>query len=178
VGLADERATQHSVTFTEVLRSERGQKEPLSQLTAVHVNYRFSLDNLPVTGPGAKMQVTIGSEGRVVEAYRFWREPGRAEPMAVLPADRATEMLQNHVLFADLVEGSARVAIDRVTFGYHAFPPMEPQGALLPVYVFAGVISTPMLERYEFAKRVFAVELSGPQVKRLAAVSHALEPVF
>jgi hypothetical protein len=177
-GLGDERTTRYSVTYTEVARSERDQIDPPSQRTAVHVNYRYSLDQLPIFGPGAKMQVTIGSQGRVVEMYRFWREPKKSEQTAVLPAGQAAAALQNHELFADLDEGSARVAIERVSFGYYAFPPMEPQGALLPVYVFAGVISTPLLERYEFAKRVFAATLTAPQTKRLGAVSHALESVF
>src|SRR2546421_2678787 len=41
--MSDKRASVRSVKFTEQSRMDRGQKEPVSFATAVHVNYGFSV---------------------------------------------------------------------------------------------------------------------------------------
>jgi hypothetical protein len=176
-GLADPRASFHSLGRSEVVQAERDGTET-ARVTAVHVNYRFELAGLPVLGPGAKMQVSIDGRRRVVEAYRFWREPVEAEPMAAIPAELAAEVLAADAMFADLDDESARVTIDHVELGYHAFPPMDRQGTLLPVYAFSGVISTRFLERYEFTRRALAVDLTPEDVKRAGTLGQRLEPIF
>jgi hypothetical protein len=57
----------------------------------------------------------VGRAG--IEAYRFWRELARPSSITVLPAGQATELLENHELFADLDERSARIVVDQVIFG-------------------------------------------------------------
>src|SRR5688572_17132915 len=53
-----------------------GPRRPI-RTVAVQVNYRFALDGLPLLGPGAKAQVTIGRSGDVEQAYLFWRQSER-----------------------------------------------------------------------------------------------------
>src|SRR5262249_38250077 len=127
-GLGDDRAALFSVTHTEVSRVEAEQRTLINvQTTAVHVNYRYKLDGLPVFVPGAKMQVSLGDRSRAVEAYRFWREPMQGESLPLISSEEAATLLQRDGMFADLRNGQARVTIESVQLGYYALPPMHVQ---------------------------------------------------
>lgn len=172
-GLADERAAITSVSYTELSRADRVHDDAASIRIALHVNFSFSLDGLPVMGPGAKSQVTFDGTRRVREAYKFWREPIEAGRRRIVEPEAAMELLRGDDAFADLREGEARVTFHRVRLGYYALPPREVQGYLIPVYAFDGTVSTQQFERYDFTKYVVAVRIEPEEAKRIGAIRGA-----
>lgn len=172
-GLDRELAGSDSVTSLEVLRAERD-GEPVSATTARQANFRFTLDDLPVFGSGAKVQVTVAGKDEVTAFYRFWRENTTEGEITLLSVDRAAELLQQDDAYAELREGDARVVVENVELGYLALPPQEAQGYLIPVYAFRGVVSTAVLERYEFTRYVVAAaDVSPARIKELGVVHRA-----
>ncbi len=174
----DGSARANGVSVVEVGTSHSAKNDPEFRTTALQVNYRFSLEGLPVFGPGAKAQVTVGAKGRVGMAYRFWREPKIVDALPTVNPEEAMERLRGHAMFSELDSRSARVTIESVDFGYFAMPPMDVQGHLLPVYVFRGVISTEALQRYEFTKHVIGVRLEVRQLKDSGITVSPVESVF
>lgn len=177
-GLADDRASVKSVTYTELSRIGQEQKEPETFPIAVHVNFGFTLDGLPVFGPGAKMQVTIEDESTVTEFYKFWRAPVEDRTLEILRPEAAIERFSHDQNYAELDAGSAKVVVHRIQLGYYALPPREVQGYLVPVYAFNGTVSTEAFERYDFTRYVVAVDLNNEEVKQARAVFRAPVAIF
>ena len=146
---------------------------PVTRPVAVQVNFRFELDGLPVFGPGAKVQVTLGPDASLLECYRFWRRPCEERHVAILPPEQAIERLRRDPAYAELPDDRARVVFDEVRLGYLALPPRELQGYLFPVYAFRGTVSTPELERYDHTRYVVAVDIQPEQIKRLRVAHRA-----
>ena len=168
VELADKRAKPNSVTYTEALFERKKDKKPIEAITHQHVNYDFSLDDLPVWGPGAKIQVTFGEDNQVMEVLKFWREPKKERiKYELITVETATNYFQNHEAFSDLSERTAKVQVDKIDLGYYALPPREMQACLFPVYQFKGSVSTEHLERYEFTKHVIAVRVTADHLKKI-----------
>ena len=155
----------HSVTDQEVLIAEREAKEPRVHVTGLQVNYRFSLDDLPLLGPGAKMQVAVGPSGDVTGAYRFWREPNATETAPTIPEEVALERFSRSNLFADLSDDTARSEATQVRRGYLSMPPTEIQAALMPAYEVRGVLATEIHPHYEFVSYVAALEMDEASLK-------------
>jgi hypothetical protein len=167
-GIADKRARPKSVTFTEVLIEKSINREPIEIISQQHVNYEFSLDDLPIWGPGAKIQVTFGNDKQVMEVLKFWREPKQERSRyELISAEEAASVFQNDEAFADLSERTARIQVAEITLGYYALPPRESQACLIPVYRFEGFVSTEHLERYDFAKHVTAVNVETDVLKKM-----------
>jgi hypothetical protein len=156
----------HSVTDQEVLIAEREAKEPRRHVTGLQVNYGFSLDDLPLLGPGAKMQVAVGPTGDVTGAYRFWREPMATRTVPTIPQEVALERFSRSNLFADLSDDTARAEVTEVRLGYLGLPPTEIQAALVPAYEVRGVLSTEIHPHYEFVSYVAALEMDEANLKR------------
>jgi hypothetical protein len=176
--LQEESAAVRSVTFTQMSRMDRDDSEPSSRAVATHVNYGFTLDGLPIVGPGAKMQVTLGPNEQVAEAYKFWRRPIKARMIEIIDEIAAQEVLRQDEAYVDLRDGEASVILHRCQLSYFGLPPREFQGYLIPVYAFTGTVSTPELERYDFTRYVVAVRLSAEEAKELRAVHRAPLAVF
>jgi len=155
----------NSVTNQEVLIAERDAKEPRLSVTGLQVNYTFSLGDLPLLGPGAKMQVAVGPTGDVTGAYRFWREPNATETASTIPQDVALERFSRSNLFADLSDETARAEVTEVRLGYFSMPPTEIQAALVPAYEVRGVLATEMHPHYEFVSYVAALEMDEASLK-------------
>lgn len=169
-GPAGSRSEVFSVTEQELLVSERRGSEPRRIVGGLQVNYRFSLDGLPLLGPGAKMQVTVGRGGEVVSAYRFWREPRAQSEVATVPVDRAFARFRASALFAGLPD-AASAAVESVRMGHLCLPPTEVQSLLVPAYELRGVLRTETDPRYEFVRYVAAAELNESDTKRQRLVN-------
>jgi hypothetical protein len=154
---SDDAAVERANQFVEVLRDiHRSEPLPpkLSRLeaitqapggprrpirtVAVQVNYRFALDGLPLLGPGAKAQVTIGRSGDMEQAYLFWRQ---AQPTGdrwtTRPAAVALAALAESP-FLDPVIRTGDVEVLRIQFGWLSLPPTIGQETLFPVYEIRG----------------------------------------
>lgn len=176
--ISTQAASVESVTQSVLSRVERRRKTVETTPVALHVNYRFALEGLPVFGPGAKIQVTFGNQKRVVEFYRFWRATKADQDLELLRPQAALELLREDSSLADLRAGDAKVVLHRARLGYYALPPRESQGALIPVYAFDGTVSTPELERYDFVRYVVGVRFTPEDAKQVGAAFRSSGPVF
>lgn len=165
IGEEHAKAAVHSVTELELRRSVRGQSDDERQVVGLQVNYRYALDSLPLVGPGAKAQVTVGADGEMMQAYRFARAVERIESRAAVPADEVLHRFAATDMFAQLDERS-KVSITSMELGLLSVPPTEVQSVLVPVYVIKGQISTRMLPRYDFIRYVAATDMADTEVKR------------
>jgi hypothetical protein len=151
--LSDDAAVERAKQFVENLRDIHG-SEPLSpqlsrlealtqaphghrsslRIVAVQVNYRFALDGLPLQGPGAKAQVTIGRSGDVEQAYLFWRQvaPG-GERWTTRPASTALAALAESPHLATVIR-TGDVQVLQIQPGWLSLPPTIVQDTLFPVF--------------------------------------------
>jgi hypothetical protein len=166
-GPAGAQVELHSIAEAELLVSHRAGAKPKRFVTAVQVNYRFLVGDLPLLGSGGKMQVGVDAAGKVTDAYRFWREPHPMSTVRLTPPEQAFEQFSRSDLFRDLSDDSgARAEVTEVTVGYFALPPTEAQMVLVPVYEFRGVLATEMHPHYEFISHLPAAAIDGSAVKR------------
>lgn len=166
-GPANARFDVHSTTEAELLISTREGDEPERFVTALQVNYRFVVGDLPLLGSGGKMQVSVDGEGAIAGAYRFWREPRAKSAVRVMPAEQAYERFAAAAMFADLNDDSASAEVSEVSLGYFAMPPTEPQSVLVPAYEFRGVLSTETHPHYEFVAYLPAAAVKPAELKNL-----------
>jgi hypothetical protein len=165
LGGPDTRPELHSVSELEVLVSTREKPAPERRVVALQVNHRYTVDGLALVGPGAKAQVTVGRDGTVGQAYRFWRDVKQTGARASVPAERAFERFAATEQFASLPD-SARVKVASVQVGLLCLPPTESQGILVPTYVLRGEVATEFLPRYQFVTYVAAAEIDEADAKR------------
>jgi hypothetical protein len=175
--LASDALREPTVARSVALRAERG-GEPVAVTVARQVRFSYELAGVPVFGPGAKAQVTVGDGGEIVGWYRFWRDAVAEDLVPVLPADRAYEVFKADHAFADLGD-DATVEVTDAALGYLALPPQEAQGYLVPVWAFSAVTSTEVLPAYGFTRYVVAaVDVTAERVKALGAVHRAPQAVL
>jgi hypothetical protein len=144
----------------------------------MRVNYTFSLEGMPVWGPGAKIGVTIGAENRIIEVFKFWREPVEDRVFPLLNPEAAARLLMKDAAFAQLKEGEASVKYHHFQLGYYALPCMECQAFLGPVYRFSGAASAPARIETPFFRHVIAVSLSMEEMKNVGGIFQDIPRVF
>jgi len=180
-GLGRPEASVASVAESVHSRFGPGNKLLARHPVAIHVNYEFQLDGLPVFGSGAKLQVTFRDQGSPAQLYAFWRRPSAGQAYDTIGYQRAVELVRNHPSFATMVTGGkARVVFDQVELGYYAFPASEVQGMLVPVYRFHGQVANPNVpEPHVFYRYVVAVAFRPEDVKPIRMTARgALPTVF
>jgi hypothetical protein len=105
---------------------------------AVQINYRFALDGLPLLGPGAKAQVTIGRSGDMEQAYLFWRQSAPTnEQWTTRSAAAALAALAESPFLAPVIR-TGDVEVLRIQLGWLSLPPTIVQDTFFPVYEIRG----------------------------------------
>lgn len=141
--------------FAELKKGEEDTGE--TSVSGITARYGFKLDDIPVVGPGAKITVDYGSDGKMVGLFKAWREVEKDKNLSVVPPEEALEKFQTSRLFADLEEDS-KVTVKKFYLAQYALPAFEPQDYLLPVYVIEGEVETPDFT-HEFIRYVPAVSI-------------------
>jgi len=176
--LFDDSCRVEAITYAEAGRIVTEEIEPELFRVAMRVNYTFSLEGLPVWGPGAKIGVTIGAENRVIEVFKFWREPVEDRAFPLLNPEAAARLLMKDAAFAQLKEGEASVKYHHFQPGYYALPCMECQAFLGPVYQFSGTVTTPARKETPLLRHVIAVPLSTEEMKKVGGIFQEIPRVF
>jgi len=167
-GLMLDAAAIHSVSYTTVIAAKPDEKTGDEYNTEVHVNFRYSLDGLPVFGPGAKTRVSFVTDSINSGVYHFWREvTPQSKKRNLIDPKLALEIHAKNFRFSSLKEGAAKVIINKMELGYFAMSPTELQPALIPVYKISGVVSTESLPEYVFDHHVVAIKYSEADVKTM-----------
>lgn len=132
--------------------SEKGDAQIVSGIQA---NFDLKLGEIPVAGPGAKISVNFGQEGKIIGFFYAWRGVGKDVSLPLVKPEDALNKFWQSEMFTDLGSDSV-VKIERFELSYYARPVMEQQDYLLPVYAVEGITSTPYLD-YRFTKYIPAV---------------------
>jgi hypothetical protein len=165
LGGTDAHTELHSVTELEVMKAVKRKREPERCVVGLQVNYRYMLDGIPLIGPGAKAQITVGRDGELAQAYRFWRDVKPKGARRAIPVEQVFKRFTAAPQFSEL-SGDSKIKVTSVRFGLLCLPPTEVQSVLLPAYVLRGEISTRLLPRYEFVTYLAAVHLDEADAKR------------
>lgn len=175
----DNKITKNVRALNKNMRKERVERIE-EYNTEIHLNFLYTLDNLPVFGPGAKTRVSLVDPETVSGVYHFWRNPVRTEEKRkLLSPEFALELFCKNPRFAELSENSAQVVITEMDYGYYAFPPREMQKYLLPVYRFRGSVSTERIPNYEFTLHMVSVRYTDNEVKQFGVdINQARSVVF
>jgi hypothetical protein len=113
---------------------------PTAPPTATYwlVSFPYFVDGMEATGPGSKIEVSVGDNGEVVRLLWSWRKI----------APRTTEnIISQYRAYGDLIQGKGsldipldcdRVVVEQVQLKYWLDPPSEKQTYAVPVYEFTG----------------------------------------
>jgi len=102
------------------------------------VDFPYQFDGASATGPGSKIEVSVGDEGEVVKLVWSWRQ------MSPLGADN---IISEQQAYQDLIQGKGsldvpldcqKVVVEQVQLKYWLDPPSEKQDYAVPVYEFTG----------------------------------------
>jgi hypothetical protein len=102
------------------------------------VDFPYQVDGGSATGPGSKIEVSVGDKGEVVKVVWSWRL------MSPLGTDN---IISENQAFQDLTQGKGsvdiplecrQVVVEQVQLKYWLDPPSEKQDYAVPVYEFTG----------------------------------------
>jgi len=102
------------------------------------VDFPYFMDGTEATGPGSKIEVSVGDNGQVVGMLWSWRQ------MSPLGIDN---IISEQQAFQELTQGKGslevpldckQVIIEQVQLKYWLDPPSEEQDYAVPVYEFTG----------------------------------------
>jgi hypothetical protein len=139
---ADARTGRDQVRFSRTTATERDTREgrDLRQIvTNIEVRFPRTLDGYEVRGPGAKLYVTFGEQGRIVGVTKVWRAIEKAD--ASLPAiqpEEAIRLLQDGTGVIDADLACAQAEISRMEVVYWMMGPKDEQRSVLPAYRLEG----------------------------------------
>jgi hypothetical protein len=113
---------------------------PTAPPTATYwlISLPYFVDGIEATGPGSKIEVSVGDNGEVIRLLWSWRKM----------TPRTTEnIISQYRAYGDLVQGKGsldipldcdRVVVEDVQLKYWLDPPSEKQVYVVPVYEFTG----------------------------------------
>jgi hypothetical protein len=161
-------AAVHSVSYTTVAVNGPDSDKVDEYNTEVHVNFRHSLEELPIFGPGAKSRISLAGSQTTSGVYQFWRNPQPLkERRELLNPELSLEVFLRNFRFAQLKTDAAKATVDNMTLGYFALSPTAVQNYLLPVYRVTGTISTEALPEYNFDHYIVAVKYTEADVRSM-----------
>ncbi|MFX1532482.1 MAG: hypothetical protein ACFFBC_15300 [Promethearchaeota archaeon] len=172
VGLSTNFAKFKSFTYSKGAMFKAETKQPTLINSEAHVNFDFSLENIPVIGPGAKIKVSIVEGDEVSGLIYYWRTPSKEETIPIIEPREALKRLTADKSFKELSPDTASVKLYSITLGYYAMSPTDFQRFLVPVYAIKGTVETKFLDPYNFTQHVVAVDMSLEEIKRRGVVDN------
>ena len=161
-----------TLTYQQVRHDGDGQipvvEAPRS--VAIHANFGFELDDLPLLGPGAKMQVTFtDTNDAPFEAYKFWRRTVAQPSVPVISVTNAVAVLESFLAGADGTADTSRFTVLNVRLGHYALPPRSLQRFLIPAYAFSCSGNLDTGQTLSFTRYIAAADVSDGEIKSLCA---------
>ena len=102
------------------------------------VKFPYLVDGVQASGPGARIEVTVGNKGEVLEMLWAWRPVTSPSNVGVMSSDEAYRNLINGRGSLDVPSNTSTYNIERVDLSYWINSFTETQDIILPVYVFKG----------------------------------------
>jgi len=102
------------------------------------VDFPYQIDGSSATGPGSKIEVSVGDGGEVVRMLWSWRQMSPISDLNIISEKQAyQELIQGHGSL-DVPLDCRKVVVEQVQLKYWLDPPSEKQSYAVPVYEFTG----------------------------------------
>jgi hypothetical protein len=102
------------------------------------VDFPYQVDGASATGPGSKIEVSIGDKGEVVSMLWSWRQMSPLGTDNIISEQQAYNALIQGKGSLDIPLDCQKVVVEQVQLKYWLDPPSEKQDYALPVYEFTG----------------------------------------
>jgi hypothetical protein len=102
------------------------------------VSFPYQVDGASATGPGSKMEVSVGVGGEVVSMLWSWRQMSPLGTDNIISEKQAYQDLINGNGSLDVPLDCRQVVVEQVQLKYWLDPPSEKQDYAVPVYEFTG----------------------------------------
>ncbi len=102
------------------------------------VKLPYLVNGVQASGPGARMEVTVGSNGEILGFLWAWRQVTSPSYVDIVSPDTAYQDLINGRGSLDVPSNTGAYNIERVDLSYWINAFTEPQDVVLPVYIFKG----------------------------------------
>jgi len=102
------------------------------------VDFPYFVDGSEATGPGSKIEVSVGAYGEVVKMVWSWRPASQRGTDNIISARQAFEDLTQGKGSIEVPVDCKQVVVDSVHLKYWLGPPSEKQDYAVPVYEFTG----------------------------------------
>jgi hypothetical protein len=102
------------------------------------VDFPYQVDGASATGPGSKIEVSIGDKGEVVKLVWSWRQMSSLGADNIISQQQAYQYLIQGKGSLDVPLDCQYVVVQQVQLKYWLDPPSEKQDYAVPVYEFTG----------------------------------------
>ena len=102
------------------------------------VDFPYNVNGASATGPGSKIEVSIGDNGEVVRLLWGWRQMTPISDQNIISQKQAYEYLIQGKGSLDIPLDCDQVVVEQVQLKYWIDPPSEKQYYAVPVYEFTG----------------------------------------
>jgi hypothetical protein len=102
------------------------------------VSFPYFVDGMEATGPGSKIEVSIGDNGEVVRLLWGWRQMTPISDQNIISQKQAYEYLIQGKGSLDIPLDCDQVVVEQVQLKYWIDSPSEKQPYAVPVYEFTG----------------------------------------
>ncbi len=143
--LLPENAFRTGIGYIELKQYEPSKQATLKEITnGIQVGFGIKINGVEVEGPGAKVSIIFGENGKIIGAYKMWREIKPFKRVKILTPKEAFKLFKKRwppEAFSGQ-EGQAKVnvivKVKEIYTTYYAYPAPESLDFLNPVYVFKG----------------------------------------
>jgi hypothetical protein len=102
------------------------------------VIYNQQVNGSPVIGPGAEINICLGTDGELLQIEKAWRHLEYARDVPVISASDAFEKLKKQDLLVIPQSSLSGIKISEVRLGYYAEDREKDQKLYSPVWIFYG----------------------------------------
>jgi hypothetical protein len=102
------------------------------------VDFPYFVDGAEATGPGSKIEVSVGDNGEVVGMLWSWRQLSPLGTDNIISEQQAFQELTQGKGSVDIPLDCRQVVVEQVQLKYWLDPPSEEQDYAVPVYEFTG----------------------------------------
>jgi hypothetical protein len=120
------------------------------------IQYKRNLGGMPVVGPGARLSISLGENGELLELSKVWRTVNRTGTVKIIPVQSAIEKLTRGDILGDRIKCLCDLNVDTIKLGYYEKGVNATQEFLEPVWIFSGTTSTGDFWSYSIYSRQFS----------------------
>ncbi len=134
------------------------------------VIYRREINGMPVEGPGGKIDLSLGENGKNLGLLKIWRTATITGTQNIISASSAVEKLQNGELL-DLPQDPVNLTVNDIKFGYYEKGAEVQQEYFEPIWIFYGNSSSgEPIDLYIYARHFANFTVSDTNISTFQTV--------